>query len=254
MNSRWIDIQTAQGETFSGYLTLPPTGSGPGIVLVQEIWGVNEHIRAVAEQYALDGYVVLAPDVFWRLSPRVDLAYDDAGTQQAFGYYQRVDTALAAADVAAAVATLRQLPQVTGKVATLGFCLGGQLAYRAAALSQADAAVCYYGGGIHDQLAAMPSVNGVMQHVLPRFVIANSVRDVYGNPDQVSPALVDRYYDLAVREGNPDIQAFDCSVFNGEYVTGDIDDNYLDALQASRNDSAKNQKEKGSTIVDLANG
>ncbi|PQA38035.1 amidophosphoribosyltransferase [Amnimonas aquatica] len=58
----------------------------------------------------------------------------------------------------------------------------------------------------------------------------------------------------AAREGNPDIQAFDCSVFNGEYVTGDIDDNYLDALQASRNDSAKNQKEKGSTIVDLANG
>ncbi|MCQ4145405.1 dienelactone hydrolase family protein [Vogesella sp. AC12] len=152
MNSRWIDIQTAQGETFSGYLTLPPTGSGPGIVLVQEIWGVNEHIRAVAEQYALDGYVVLAPDVFWRLSPRVDLAYDDAGSQQAFGYYQRVDTALAASDVVAAVATLRQLPQVSGKVATLGFCLGGQLAYRAAALSQADAAVCYYGGGIQQHL------------------------------------------------------------------------------------------------------
>ncbi len=58
----------------------------------------------------------------------------------------------------------------------------------------------------------------------------------------------------AAREGNPDIQAFDCSVFNGEYVTGDIDDKYLEALQASRNDSAKKQKEHGSTIVDLSNG
>lgn len=153
MNSRWIDLQTANGETFSAYLSLPPAGHGPGIVLVQEIWGVNEHIRAVADQYAQDGYVVLAPDVFWRLSPRVDLAYDDAGSQQAFGYYQQVDTALAASDVAAAVAALRAMPQVTGKVATLGFCLGGQLAFRAAAQSQADAAVCYYGGGIHQHLA-----------------------------------------------------------------------------------------------------
>ncbi|WP_199101836.1 dienelactone hydrolase family protein [Aquitalea sp. ASV11] len=152
MNASWIDIPTKDGKQFGGYLSLPPTGTGPGIVLVQEIWGVNEHIRAVADLYALAGYVVLAPDVFWRLKPRVDLDYDAAGTQQAFGYYQQVDTAQAAADVAAAVGLLRQRPEVTGKVATLGFCLGGQLAFRAAALSQADAAVCFYGGGIDQHL------------------------------------------------------------------------------------------------------
>lgn len=82
MNSQWIDIATPEGETFSGYLSLPPTGSGPGIMLVQEIWGVNEHIRAVADQYALDGYVVLAPDVFWRLEQRVDLTYGADGTRK----------------------------------------------------------------------------------------------------------------------------------------------------------------------------
>ena len=71
MTAHWIDI-AADG--FSGYLSLPPTGRGPGIVLIQEIWGVNEHIRAVADQYAQDGYVVLAPDLFWRLERRVDLA------------------------------------------------------------------------------------------------------------------------------------------------------------------------------------
>nr|WP_255640352.1 dienelactone hydrolase family protein [Aquitalea palustris] len=159
-------------------MTLPPTGSGPGIVLVQEIWGVNEHIRAVADQYALAGFVVLAPDVFWRLKPRVDLAYDAAGTQQAFGYYQTVDTALAAADVAATVAQLRQLPELTGKVATLGYCLGGQLAFRATALSQADAAVCFYGGGIdqHLELAAQISqpilfhYAGQDEHIAPSAV------------------------------------------------------------------------------------
>jgi len=158
MNAQWINIPTKGAAGLTGYLSLPPTGTGPGIVLVQEIWGVNEHIRTVADQYALSGYVVLAPDVFWRLAPRVDLPYDEAGNKQAFAYYGRVDTALASSDVAAAVAALRKLPQVTGKVATLGYCLGGQLAFRAAALSKADAAVCYYGGGIDQHLDVAPAI------------------------------------------------------------------------------------------------
>lgn len=152
MNAHWIDIQTAQGACYTGYLSLPPTGKGPGIVLIQEIWGVNEHIRAVADQYALDGYVVLAPDVFWRMEARVDLGYDEAGSARAFGFLQKVDTAQAVADLADAVDTLRQRPEVSGKIATLGFCLGGQLAYRTAATGKPDAAVAYYGGGIQNHL------------------------------------------------------------------------------------------------------
>ena len=158
MNARWIDIATARGERFSGYLSLPPTGRGPGIVLIQEIWGVNEHIRALADQYALDGYVVLAPDLFWRLERRVDLAYDEAGSARARQLLQTVDGAQAAADVAAAVDVLRGRPEVTGRVATLGYCFGGQMAFRAAALAQADAAVCYYGGGIAGNLELAPRV------------------------------------------------------------------------------------------------
>jgi carboxymethylenebutenolidase len=64
MNARWIDIDNSNGNNYKGYLSLPPTGSGPGLLLIQEIWGVNTHIRAVADAYAQDGYVVLAPDVF----------------------------------------------------------------------------------------------------------------------------------------------------------------------------------------------
>jgi len=152
LNPKWIDIATPQGETFSGYLSLPPTGRGPGIVLIQEIWGVNDHIRAVADQYALDGYVVLAPDAFWRLEPRVDLSYDEAGSAKAFSLLQKVDWVQAAADIASAVDVLRQSAEVSGKVATLGFCMGGQLAYRAAATGKPDAAVAYYGGGIQNNL------------------------------------------------------------------------------------------------------
>jgi carboxymethylenebutenolidase len=162
MSGNWISIPTegvaAGASGLSGYLALPPSGSGPGIVLVQEIWGVNAHIRAVADQYALAGFVVLAPDIFWRLAPRVDLPYDEAGIAQAFGYYQKVDTALAAKDVAAAVDTLRALPEVSGKVATLGYCLGGQLAYRAAAITAVDAIVSFYGGGIDQHVDIAHSI------------------------------------------------------------------------------------------------
>ncbi len=84
MNSQWIDIAGNDGQTFKGYLSLPPTGRGPGLVLIQEIFGVNAHIRAVADQYALDGYVVLAPDLFWRAEPQVDLGYGEADWTRAF--------------------------------------------------------------------------------------------------------------------------------------------------------------------------
>jgi carboxymethylenebutenolidase len=158
MTSRWIDITANDAGKFSGYLALPPAGTGPGIVLIQEIWGVNEHIRAVADQYASAGYVVLAPDVFWRMQPRVDLQYDEEGTGKAFGFYQKLDFAQAAQDVASTIETLRGLPEVTGKTGVVGFCLGGQLAYRAAPIGKADAAVAYYGGGIDQHLDVAGSV------------------------------------------------------------------------------------------------
>lgn len=159
MTSKWIDIRTAQGEVFTGFLSLPPKGSGPGIVLIQEIWGVNEHIRAVADQYALDGYVVLAPDVFWRLEPRVDMGYDETGSGKAFGFLRSVNLDLATVDIASAVDTLRGLPEVSGKIATLGFCIGGQLSYRVAATGKPDAAVAYYGGAIQDHLALADKIS-----------------------------------------------------------------------------------------------
>lgn len=159
MNSRWIDIDNANGNQYKGYLSLPPTGSGPGLLLIQEIWGVNRHIRAVADAYAQDGYVVLAPDVFWRLKPGIELGYDDAGRTEAFGYMNQLDFPRAVEDLKQAVGLLRGLPETRGGVASLGYCMGGLLSYMCAAHAGVDAAVCYYGGGIQNNLALAGSIN-----------------------------------------------------------------------------------------------
>lgn len=156
MNSRWIDIKAQDGGSFKGYLSLPHHTDkgvkGPGIVLIQEIFGVNAHIQGVADQYASDGYTVLAPDLFWRMQPMVDLGYGPDDMQKGMGYMQKMDFAAGVKDLAATVAALRGLPECSGKVASVGYCMGGMLSYLCAANAGVDAAVCYYAGGIHTKL------------------------------------------------------------------------------------------------------
>ncbi|HEY1611152.1 MAG TPA: dienelactone hydrolase family protein [Paraburkholderia sp.] len=151
VTSQWIDIPAGK-DTFGGYLALPKGGKGPAVIIIQEIFGVNAHIRDVTEQYALDGYVALAPDVFWRTQPRVELDYTGADRDKAIELMQKTDGTLAAQDIAAAAAVLRQRPEANGKVAAIGYCFGGRIAYLAAAAGSVDAAVAYYGGGIQNQL------------------------------------------------------------------------------------------------------
>jgi carboxymethylenebutenolidase len=148
--SRWIDIQGDDG-TFQGYLALPRGGKGPGIVLIQEIFGVNAHIRGVAEQYAADGYVVLAPDLFWREGAHIELGYDKADWDKAVKLKQATNVDKAVADIAAAIGVLRAQDGVT-QVASIGYCFGGLLSYLTAAHGGVDAAVAYYGGGIEKKL------------------------------------------------------------------------------------------------------
>lgn len=158
MQGKMISISATDGGSFGGYLATPESGSGPGLVLLQEIFGVNCHIRDVADLFAEEGYIVLAPDLFWRIQPGVELGYSDADFQAALGYYQRLDVDRAILDVGDALRALRAHPSCTGRVGAIGFCLGGTLAYLAAARLPIDAAVSYYGVGIEGHLDEAESI------------------------------------------------------------------------------------------------
>lgn len=148
-----IEIPANDGSgSFKGYLALPESGSGPGLVLAQEIFGVNQTMRQVADYYAEEGYVVLVPDLFWRQSPGVELGYTPDDWQRAFGFYQSFDESKGVEDIQASLTALRGREDVSSNVGVLGFCLGGKLAYLAACRTDADVAVAYYGVGIEKAL------------------------------------------------------------------------------------------------------
>ena len=150
-------IKSFDGGEFDGYLALPASGYGPGIVVLQEIFGVNDYMRGVADWYAAHGFVALCPDLFWRLEPGVQLT--EADFSKAIDYYQRLDEAKAVEDSAAAMNFLRQHPACNGHVGAVGFCLGGNLAYLLSARFKPDCAVGYYGVGIDKSLGEAQNVS-----------------------------------------------------------------------------------------------
>ena len=151
VTTQWIEIDSADGK-FGAYLAIPHTRKGPGIVLIQEIFGVNEHIRSVAEQYAADGYLVIAPDLFWRSGHRIELGYDEAGWKRAVELMNATDVGKAQKDIELAIDALKAQPGLDGGIASIGYCFGGLLSYHTAANGLVDVAVAYYGGGIQNQL------------------------------------------------------------------------------------------------------
>jgi len=152
VTGKFIDVDASDGGSFRAYLAVPEAGSGPGMVLIQEIFGVNQHMRDVADLYAAEGYVVLCPDLFWRIEKGIELEQSEADLQKAFALYQKFDVSHGVEDITATVKALRGLGQCAGKVGAIGFCLGGKLAYLAAAKSGVDCAICYYGVGIEQSL------------------------------------------------------------------------------------------------------
>ena len=162
-----ISIQARDGSgRFGAYLAVPKSGSGPGLVIAQEIFGVNKTMRDIADDYAEEGYVVLVPDLFWRQEPGVQLGHSDADMQRAFGYYGGFDEAKGVEDIQSTLDALRAMPQFKGKAGVLGFCLGGKLAYLAATRTDADVAVAYYGVGIEKALGEIDKVKGrLVMHV-----------------------------------------------------------------------------------------
>jgi carboxymethylenebutenolidase len=144
------NIRAFDGGEFSAYLALPAGGRGPGIVVLQEVYGVNQNMRDVCDWYAARGFAAICPDLFWRMEPGLELAEKDS--EKALSLYGKLDHGKAIDDAAAALDFLRAHPSCNGRAGAVGFCLGGNLAYFLAVRYKPDAAVGYYGVGIEKGL------------------------------------------------------------------------------------------------------
>ena len=149
-----IELKTKDGKTIEAYRAEPAGKARGALVVIQEIWGINKHIRSVADGYAADGYLAIAPALFDRIEPGVKMdEYTPETMQRGFGLMQKVDMDKALLDVGAAV---QQVASV-GKVGIVGYCLGGRVAWMSAAhVDGLSAAVAYYGGGVPGLAAEKP--------------------------------------------------------------------------------------------------
>jgi carboxymethylenebutenolidase len=182
-----ITLRAADAHELGAYVARPSGEPIAGLVVVQEIFGVNAHIRAVADSYAQDGFLAVAPALFDRVERGVDLGYEGPDMQRALTFIPKIDIDKAVLDIGAA---LDYAIKATGKkVGVIGYCFGGTLAWLAAARLHPAAAVGYYGGRIGNYAGETPTAP-VMLH--------------FGKQDTHIPANeVDK-----VQQAHPDVQVF----------------------------------------------
>jgi len=147
-----LTIKGADG-TFGAYLAVPDSHKGPGVLVIQEIFGVNKVVRDICDGLAAQGYFALAPDLFWRIEPNVQITdQSEAEWKKAFDLYQKFNVDLGMKDIQTAITHLRGVPGAGPKVGAIGYCLGGLLAYLTLTRTNADTAVGYYGVTIDQHL------------------------------------------------------------------------------------------------------
>lgn len=161
-------VKTLDNEaTFGAYIARPSGTAKAAIIVIQEIFGVNEGIRRMCDRWASKGYLALAPDLFWRQKPHIELDADvPEDFQAAVGHMQKLDQDLAIQDIEATIKAARAELGGEGKVGLVGYCLGGRLAFMAACRTDGDAFVGYYGVGIDNLLSEQHAIGKpVMLHV-----------------------------------------------------------------------------------------
>ena len=161
-----ISIDGPDG-SFAAYLAVPATTPAPGIVVAQEIFGVNQVMRDVCDWLAGAGYLACCPDVFWRIEPGIQITdKTQAEWARAFELFQAFDVDKGIVDLTASLAHVRGHEMSTGKAGAIGYCLGGKLAYLMAARSDADCSVGYYGVGLDELLGEAKNIRKpLMLHI-----------------------------------------------------------------------------------------
>jgi len=151
--SKKVQIKSHDNSLFEAYVAYPAALPAPGVVVIQEIFGVNAGMREICDNLAKSGFLAICPDIFWRQEPGIQLTdKTEAEWAKAFELYKGFNVDLGIEDLKHSLAHIREDKSCTGKVATMGYCLGGKLAYLMATRSDADCNVSYYGVGIQDML------------------------------------------------------------------------------------------------------
>ena len=194
-----VTIPTEAGE-MPAHLFLPPSGRGPGIVVLQEIFGVSGYVQRRAAQLAELGYVVVAPEIFWRLGVTSPIEGENA-LQEGVALVGRLDWQAAVSDATATVEWLRARDEVAGGVGVVGFCFGGGLGFNVAAHLEAegsaplDALVSYYGSalpGLHDTLTVTaPSLHHF--GLADSYIDADTVRRIEASVTQQPDTVFETY-------------------------------------------------------------
>ncbi len=149
--SQFVELTSADGHTLDAYLSQPAAKPKAGVVILQEIFGVNAYVRSVVDDFAQQGYLSIAPALFDRVRRKVELAYDAVGISEGRAIYEAVPLEATLADVQAAITYLRQQLGIV-KVGVVGYCWGGTLAWLSNTRLHPDATVSYYPGRIQDRI------------------------------------------------------------------------------------------------------
>ncbi len=162
-----ITVTAADGGSFNAYVAMSKKGKGPGLVVIQEIFGVNQVMRDLTDGYAAQGYTAICPDLFWRQKPGIQITdKTKAEWDQAMGLLNGMDQDKAVEDIKATLAAVRKHPACSGRAGAVGFCLGGRLAYMTATRTDADCSVSYYGIMIDALLGESRNIkNPLLMHI-----------------------------------------------------------------------------------------
>ncbi len=160
-----ISITATDGAgSFAAHVFPPKRQPAGALVVIQEIFGVNDSLRETAAQFAEMGFIAVCPDLFWRIEPGVNLSdKSQAEWDKAFALMNAFDQAKGLADLQATLAAARVLPGCNGRAGTIGYCLGGRLAMMMAEHSDADVNISYYGVGLDGLLADLPRISRPLQ-------------------------------------------------------------------------------------------
>lgn len=216
-----IKIKSLDGQEFSAYVAAPAVASGPSVLVVHEIFGVSDGMRAVCDRLAENGYIAVCPDLFWRLEPNMRLSDKNADdVSRGFDLYKHFDMEAGVRDILATIAYMRKMPHCNGSVGVVGYCLGGKLACLAAARSDVECAASYYGVGIDTML---DEFSDIRQPLLLIFV---------ENDKLVSSVAKEKI--MAAAKRNPVVQT---DVYVGEHAFALPGGPHFDATLAEQADS-----------------